>query len=84
MKKPESDTDIEIDATLDASGLLCPEPVLRARQQLARMRPGQILALTATDPLADVDIETFCQRTDHELLVTQTLPEATRFLIRRG
>ncbi|MEM1341513.1 MAG: sulfurtransferase TusA family protein, partial [Pseudomonadota bacterium] len=44
------------DDEIDASGLLCPLPVLKARKRLKSMASGQILALTATDPAAVVDV----------------------------
>ncbi len=43
------------DLELDCRGLLCPLPVYKASQALARLRPGQALRVTCTDPgsLAD-------------------------------
>ncbi len=56
------------DRSEDARGLSCPQPVIRARSRLSRMEAGQVLALLADDPLADVDLRIFCERTGHELL----------------
>jgi len=55
------------EAVIDATGLMCPEPVFRARMALDALRPGQELELRADDPLAGLDLEVFCQRHGHEL-----------------
>lgn len=68
------------DEEIDASGLLCPLPVLKARKRLQGMAPGQILRLTATDPAAVIDVPHFCTGLGHELL--EAAPPV--FLIRRG
>jgi len=41
---------------LDLSGLKCPLPALRTRKALRRLRPGERLRVTCTDPLAGIDI----------------------------
>jgi tRNA 2-thiouridine synthesizing protein A len=56
------------DETLDATGLLCPLPVLKARKRLKAMAPGAVLRLIATDPAALVDVPHFCTESGHELL----------------
>jgi len=54
--------------TLDATGLLCPLPVLKARRVLKTVPPGGILEVLATDPGATKDFEHFCQTTGCELV----------------
>lgn len=49
------------DATIDARGLKCPLPVLKAEKQAASLKPGQGFTLLATDPVARVDVPHFCQ-----------------------
>ncbi|GHD99623.1 hypothetical protein U879_07060 [Defluviimonas sp. 20V17] len=68
---------------LDAVGLLCPLPVLRARKRLMSLAPGARLEVRATDPAAREDIPAFCARTGHELLATRHDGVAWVFLIRR-
>lgn len=53
---------------LDTLGLVCPEPVFRVRKRLASMRTGAILRVLTDDPLAELDLAAFCQRTGHELI----------------
>jgi tRNA 2-thiouridine synthesizing protein A len=72
------------DRTLDCEGLLCPLPVLRARKVLLAMRPGQVLALTATDRMASIDLPHFCAGAGHDFLAEEDLGAARRYLIRRG
>lgn len=72
------------DQELDARGLLCPLPVLKARKRLMGMARGQVLRLLATDPAAVVDVPHFCMEAGHELLGSDAVDEATAYLIRRG
>jgi tRNA 2-thiouridine synthesizing protein A len=58
----------EGDTLLDATGLLCPLPVLKARRALRTVAPGGILQVLATDPGAVKDFEHFCQTTGCQLL----------------
>jgi tRNA 2-thiouridine synthesizing protein A len=70
--------------TLDAIGLLCPLPVLRARKRLAGMAPGAVLRLTTTDPAAIVDVPHFCAEAGHALLSEADECGVRVWLIRRG
>lgn len=72
------------DQDLDALGLLCPLPVLKARKRLQAMGPGQVLRVLATDPAAVVDIPHFCAEAGHELVSTHETGTATAYLIRKG
>ena len=56
------------DRTLDAKGLKCPLPVLRARKAMKEVPAGGILEVLATDPSAPEDFVNFCQTTGHDLL----------------
>ena len=53
---------------LDARGLLCPLPVLKARKRLSILAPGTLLNMHADDPAAIVDVPHFCAQTGHELV----------------
>lgn len=72
------------DDELDASGLLCPLPVLKARKRLSQMGPGEVLRLLSTDPAAVVDVPHFCNESGHEFIGMEDEGEATCYLIRRG
>lgn len=74
-----------VDHTLDASGLLCPEPVMLLHNKVREMSVGEILQVIATDPSTQRDIPKFCTFLGHEL-VQQTVLEGETFeyLIRKG
>ena len=73
------------DAELDARGLLCPLPVLKARKRLAALAPGAVLRVVTDDPAALVDIPHFCAEAGHELVAQEdTEPACHAWLIRRG
>jgi tRNA 2-thiouridine synthesizing protein A len=53
---------------LDARGLACPLPVLKARKRLMGMAPGERLRVLATDPKAPGDFRLYCQESGHRLV----------------
>jgi TusA-related sulfurtransferase len=69
---------------VDASGLYCPLPILRAKKALAQMQSGQVLRVITTDPKAIQDFQAFAKYTGN-LLLAQTLQEgrSLHFLRRR-
>lgn len=68
----------------DLRGLNCPLPVLKAKRRLADMRPGELLWVETTDPLAVIDIPAFCQEAGHKLIETVPVTGGHRFLVERG
>ncbi|WP_375543293.1 sulfurtransferase TusA family protein [Aliiroseovarius crassostreae] len=76
------------DETLDAIGLLCPLPVLKARKRLKSMQNGQVLRLEATDPAAVIDVPHFCAEQGHEFLGEAPAKlgdqDVTHYFIRKG
>jgi len=58
----------DFDQELDASGLNCPLPILRAKKTLAGMDTGQVLRIIATDPGSVKDFEAFSKQTGNELM----------------
>lgn len=64
----ETSNDIKVDQHLDAKGLNCPLPVLKAKVALNKMQPGEILHVEATDPHASIDFEAYCARTGHDII----------------
>jgi tRNA 2-thiouridine synthesizing protein A len=58
--------------------------VLKARKALVAMAPGDRLALTATDPMAAIDIPHFCNEAGHRLIDSGKQDGALVFLIERG
>ena len=58
----------DFDAELDATGLNCPLPILRAKKALASLASGQILKIIATDPGSVKDFDAFAKQTGNELI----------------
>ena len=58
----------EFDSELDASGLNCPLPILRAKKALGALEAGKVLKIIATDPGSVKDFEAFAKQTGNELL----------------
>ncbi len=69
---------------LDARGLLCPLPVLKARKRLMALAQGEELRVLADDPAAAIDMPHFCAEQGHELLAAEEQGDATLYLIRKG
>ncbi|KZN13202.1 sulfurtransferase TusA [Marinomonas sp. TW1] len=55
-------------AELDASGLLCPEPVMMLHAKMREISAKDVLKVTATDPSTTRDIPKFCQFLGHKLV----------------
>jgi tRNA 2-thiouridine synthesizing protein A len=58
---------------LDARRLLCPLPVIRAEQHIARLAPGDTLDILCTDPGALYDIPAWCRMHGHEIVMTEQI-----------
>jgi len=72
------------DLEVDASGLACPLPILRAKKALAQLQSGQVLKVVTTDRNAVRDFQAFCKQTGNALLAQQDGGErVTHFLRRR-
>ena len=67
---------------VDARGLNCPLPVLRAEKRAASLKPGERFTLLATDPIARVDVVHFCRSNGFSCDVTDE-DGALRFTIGR-
>jgi len=69
---------------LDATDLLCPLPVLKARKRLEPLETGDILEMRATDPAAIVDVPHFCAEAGHALIESREDGAAHIYVIRKG
>jgi len=72
------------DRLLDVTGLMCPEPVFRTRCALAEMEAGQLLQVSADDPLVELDMKVFCQRTGHSMVWSARIGGYWSFLLRKA
>ncbi|MBK0328380.1 sulfurtransferase TusA family protein [Rhodobacteraceae bacterium F11138] len=74
----------QITDTLDATGLLCPLPVLKARKRLKSLPVGAVLQVLADDPAAVVDMPHFCNEAGHELMSHTDSGPNQIYMIRKG
>ncbi len=70
------------DQILDAKGLNCPLPILRAKKALKELPTGGTLEIQATDPGAVKDFEAFCRTTGNELLESRVDGKTYIFVIK--
>ena len=76
---------MQYDEEMDARGLPCPMPLLRAKLALNGMAAGKVLQVLATDAGSQRDIASFCQLAGHQLLhQEQTAEGVFVYLIRKG
>ena len=69
---------------LDAVGLLCPLPVLKARKRLKSMKEGCVLRVLTDDPAAVIDMPHFCTEAGHTLENMAETDTGHVFVIRKG
>jgi tRNA 2-thiouridine synthesizing protein A len=72
------------DQELDASGLNCPLPILRAKKTLNAMDSGQVLHVIATDPGSVKDFDAFAKQTGNELMESKEEGGKFHFLIKKA
>ena len=72
------------DQELDARGLNCPLPILRAKKTLNAMTGGQILKIMATDPGSVKDFEAFAKQTGNELLDASEVEGEFHFTLKKS
>jgi tRNA 2-thiouridine synthesizing protein A len=70
------------DKTLDAKGLNCPLPILRAKKTLKEVPAGGTLEVLATDPGSVADFAAFCRTTGNELVESTSDGGVYRFIIK--
>lgn len=68
------------DEQIDARGLNCPLPILRAKKALAKLESGQVLSVLTTDPHAAGDFQAFCRQTGNALLAQQSSDDGTELV----
>ena len=69
---------------LDARGLNCPLPILRAKKAINGLEVAQTLKIIATDPGSVKDFEAFCKQTGNELVSTGEEGDEFTFFIKKG
>ena len=73
----------QVDRKLDATGMRCPIPVLRAGKELRAMDVGEVLEIMATDGQAPRDFRDYCNEAGYDLLVNEVVGEHYRIVIKK-
>ena len=76
-------TPISYDREVDARGLNCPLPILRAKKALTDLQSGQVLKVMSTDPGSARDFEAFARQTGHALMRTDEANREWTFYLKR-
>lgn len=74
---------MNFDRELDARGLNCPLPILRAKKALGEMTSGQVLRILATDPGSVKDFAAFAKQTGNDLLSSAENNKEFEYFIKR-
>jgi len=74
---------MNFDKELDARGLNCPLPILRAKKSLNDMTSGQVLRIVATDPGSVKDFEAFSKQTGNALVEQSAAGKEFTFFIKK-
>jgi tRNA 2-thiouridine synthesizing protein A len=74
---------MDFDKELDARGLNCPLPILRAKKALTDMVSGQVLKILATDPGAVKDFQAFSKQTGNPLLSSAAADKEFVFFMKK-
>lgn len=80
---PELEGETAVTLTVDARGLGCPLPVIRAKKGLSSVEIGQVVEVLATDPGSMADFEAWTRSTGHRLVKAEQVNDRYIFHIRR-
>jgi tRNA 2-thiouridine synthesizing protein A len=83
QNQPFGGATMNFDKELDARGLNCPLPILRAKKALTEMQSGQVLRIVSTDVGSVKDFQAFCKQTGNELLSQQEGSNEYTFFLKR-
>lgn len=74
---------MQVDKEIDARGLNCPLPILKAKKALAELQSGELLKVLSTDGGALRDFQAFAKQTGNELVEQTTEGDTTAHVLRR-
>ena len=74
---------MNITQQIDARGLNCPLPILKAKKAIASVSTGEVIKILATDPGSVKDMQAFCSQTGNELLESNQEDGAFVFLLKK-
>jgi tRNA 2-thiouridine synthesizing protein A len=74
---------IEFNVEVDASGLMCPLPLLRLKKALTALSSGDVVKVIATDPAAHLDFGVYVDQTGHQMIEIVMHSNTQIFYIRK-
>ena len=74
---------IEFHLEVDASGLLCPLPLLRLKKALATIGSGDVIKIITTDPAAHLDFGVYCNQMEHHIVELIKQPDNVIFYVQK-
>jgi tRNA 2-thiouridine synthesizing protein A len=74
---------MDFDKDLDARGLNCPLPILRAKKALTDMASGQVLRILSTDAGSTKDFQAFAKQTGNDLLSQTEADKVYTFFLKK-
>lgn len=74
---------MDITKEVDARGLNCPLPILKAKKALSELTSGQLLRVLSTDPGSVRDFQAFAKQTGNELVDQQSTDDEFIHVLRR-
>lgn len=75
---------MQIDKEIDARGLNCPLPLMKAKKAISEMQAGQVLRVVATDSGSMPDFRTFAKQSGNELLEQTNIGKEFIHVMRRN
>ncbi|WP_206915792.1 sulfurtransferase TusA family protein [Alicyclobacillus suci] len=75
---------MQADVIIDAKGLSCPMPIVKAKKAMEGLQPGQIMQLESTDKGSVNDFQSWVKRTNNELLKVEEDNDVFRFFVKKS
>lgn len=76
--------DTKVIRSIDAKGLSCPMPVIKAKRGISEIEMGEVIEVLSTDPGSMADFKAWARSTGHELLLSQENAGVFTYHIRRA
>jgi tRNA 2-thiouridine synthesizing protein A len=75
---------MQVDESLDCKGLSCPMPIIKLSKVIKKMKSGEVLEMTGTDPGSKADVPAWCEKTGNVFLEQKDEDGAFKFYIKKG
>jgi tRNA 2-thiouridine synthesizing protein A len=82
--KEIADMPVAADKKIDCLGLFCPMPIVKTREALQAMAPGQILEVASDDPGSEADMKSWSARSGNDLVEMERNGAVFRFFVRKA